>query len=189
MRMVLMTLFLISPILISAQVGGTVVAPNTDALLVKESAEDKARFLERMKVALEQSKLLLEAKEKLEKVSSAVKQSIQVKRLTEHQQECFELIQWVVKDIDENDYANVVVENSAEEIADLSIQLEQNISSSTKILSSNFFNMKDSERLKFIRELNEEVTEIENSLYRLKRKNRRYNDLYRYYNELAKKQD
>ena len=95
----------------------------------------------------------------------------------------------MVKDIDENDYANVVVENSAEEIADLSIQLEQNISSSTKILSSNFFNMKDSERLKFIRELNEEVTEIENSLYRLKRKNRRYNDLYRYYNELAKKQD
>ena len=78
MRKILMTLFLISPILISAQVGGTVVAPNTDALLVKESAEDKARFLERMKVALEQSKLLLEAMEKLEKVSSAVKQSIQV---------------------------------------------------------------------------------------------------------------
>ncbi len=169
--------------------GGVVVAPNTDVLLTEEAVESKLRFIERMKVALEQSKMLLEAKEKLEKVNNAVKTSVQVKRLTEHQKECYDLIQMVISDIDTNDYANAIVENSATEVIDLTLALEDNISSMSTILSNSFFSMPDAERLKFIRELNQEVTDIENKLYRLKRKNRRYNELYEYYEELGEKKN
>lgn len=186
MRKIFLGILLTLPFLGMAQ-DNIIYAPKTDILLKEESVENKVRFLDRMKLAIEQSELLMTAKLAVEVVSDVVISSVQAKRLAEHQKACYKTLEWVVNDIDENDYANAIIENSATEIIDLTVELEENIVSTTEILSSDFFNMEDSERLKFLRTLNEEVTVIENKLYRLQRKNKRYNDLYQYYNELAKK--
>ncbi|MEM8510596.1 MAG: hypothetical protein AAF717_22370 [Bacteroidota bacterium] len=170
---------------VQGQITGPVVTtPATDALLTEKAAADKASWLEQLKLSLEQSKLLLDAKEAVEIVSGAVAGSVQVKRLVERQNKCQKLLGDFAKNIETNDYANAITESTTSEMLDIVLELEDNIVQSTKILSSKFFKMGDAERLDMLRELNKEAAEIEAKIYRLDRKNRRYNRLYSYYSEL-----
>lgn len=170
---------------VGAQITPPVVStPATDALLTEKAAADKANWLEQLKLSLEQSKLLLEAKETIEIVSGAVASSVQVKRLVERQKRCQGLLRDFANDIEKNDYANAITEGTTSEMVDIVLDLEDNIVQSTKILSSKFFKMGDAERLDMLRDLNKDASEIEAKIYRLDRKNKRYNRLYSYYSQL-----
>lgn len=164
-----------------------VQTPETDAILAQAETEQQVRFLDKMRQMLEQSKLLMEAKERMEQVNELVRTGVHAKSLFEHQVKCHELFEEVIEDIDLHFYANILIENAGEELIDILIDIEDNIEGTTVLLKSSFYKMDDADRIVLLKGLDEDLDKIENKLKKLQRRNERLDELYGLYEELSKR--
>ena len=155
--------------------------PTLELLTEKQMVTDGVNFSKQMTQIVQQTNYLLDAKEKLEKVSSHIKNAKMVKDLIEDEYELYELMVDAINVAKSKDFSIEVVENLESNIETVLDRTNTNKEVLEGIIKNNYFSMSDAERLTFLKEASRDIKSAKSEVYYALLKAEKYNDVLKLY--------